>query len=84
MLKCRDVLALGSQYVDGAVSPSQRLALRLHLLVCGHCRRFVRHLRLTRATVAVLPLPVTELQVQRILAALPPAAAPGAPSASTD
>lgn len=72
MLKCRDVLALGSAYVDGATSPGEKLALRMHLLICGHCRRFIRSLRLTRSTVALMPLPVSELQVQKILALIPP------------
>lgn len=72
MLKCRDVLALGSAYVDGATSPGEKLALRMHLLICGHCRRFIRSLRLTRSTVALMPLPVSELQVQKILGLIPP------------
>lgn len=74
MLKCRDVLALGSIYVDGAATPGEKIALRLHLAICGHCRRFVRSLRLTIRTVEQMPVPVSELQVQRILERIPPAA----------
>lgn len=73
MLKCRDVLAMGSDYVDGAATPGEKLALRLHLLICGHCRRFVRALRVTVSTVGQLPLPASELQVEKILAVIPPA-----------
>lgn len=73
MLKCRDVLALGSAYVDGATTPGERMALRLHLLVCGHCRKFVRALRLTVRTAEQVPVPADELQVQRILSRIPPA-----------
>lgn len=73
MLKCRDVLALGSAYVDGATSPGERMALRLHLMICGHCRRFVHSLRLTIRTVEQLPVPASELQIQKILALIPPA-----------
>lgn len=73
MLKCRDVLALGSAYVDGATTPGERMALRLHLLICGHCRKFVRSLRLTVRTVEQVPVPADELQVQRILSRIPPA-----------
>lgn len=72
MLKCRDVLAQGSDYLDGGLDSRAQFALRLHLMICRHCRRFLRSLRLTRHTVAQLPLPATELQVQRILARLPP------------
>jgi hypothetical protein len=67
------VLALGSAYVDGATTPGERMALRLHLLVCGHCRKFVRALRLTVRTVEQVPVPADELQVQRILSRIPPA-----------
>jgi hypothetical protein len=49
------------------------MALRMHLLICGHCRKFIRSLKLTRSTVAQLPLPVSELQVQKVLARIPPA-----------
>lgn len=72
MLKCRDVLALGSTYVDGASSGREKLALRTHLMMCGHCRRFIRALRLTARTVSQLPMPVEEWRVQKIIALLPP------------
>ncbi|MGH8493219.1 MAG: anti-sigma factor family protein [Moraxellaceae bacterium] len=71
MLKCRDVLALGSVYVDGAQTARARLALRAHLLICGHCRQYIRSLRLTVASVQSLRLPVSEAEVARILAQLP-------------
>lgn len=73
MLTCREVLARGSSYVDGASSSREKMALRMHLLICGHCRKFIRSLKLTRSTVAQLPLPVSELQVQKVLARIPPA-----------
>lgn len=72
MLKCRDVLALGSAYVDGAQTPAQRFALRTHLLICGHCRRYIRALRLTISSIEALPLPVSEAQVVAVLARIPP------------
>jgi anti-sigma factor RsiW len=67
MLKCRDVLALGSAYIDGVQAPGARLALRAHLLMCGHCRRYIRSLRLTAASLSSLPLPATEAQVTAVL-----------------
>lgn len=76
MLKCRDVLALGSVYVDGAGSGREKFALRAHLLMCGHCRKFIRSLRLTTRTVEQLPLPVDAARVQEIIALLPPAEKP--------
>ena len=72
MLKCRDVLALGSVYVDGATTRRETFALRTHLLMCGHCRQFIRALRLTTRTMAQLSLPVDEGRVQKIIALIPP------------
>lgn len=72
MLKCIDVLALGSVYVDGAMTPAERRSLRLHMLVCRHCRKYLRALQLTRATIAHLPVPVAEQTVEQVLSAIPP------------
>lgn len=72
MLKCIDVLALGSVYVDGALTPAQRRSLRLHMFVCRHCRRYLRSLQFTRATIAILPVPVAEQTVEQILSVIPP------------
>lgn len=73
MLKCIDVLALGSVYVDDTLTPAERRSLRLHLFMCRHCRKYLRALQLTRATIAALPVPVEEPQVELILSAIPPA-----------
>lgn len=47
MLKCREFTSLASEYVDGQLSPSRRFAMRFHLLICNHCRRFIRGWRQT-------------------------------------
>ena len=44
MLRCNEVTRLcASEEVDGAPLKT-RLAVRLHLLMCEHCRRYVREL----------------------------------------
>jgi anti-sigma factor RsiW len=45
MLNCRQVAARLSANLDGELSARERLTLRLHLLMCVHCRRLDRHLR---------------------------------------
>ncbi len=46
MLKCEHVVEKADALVDGApLSKRERFALRLHLLICHHCRRYVRQLR---------------------------------------
>ncbi len=68
MLKCQDVLARGSAYLDGELALSERLGVKSHLLICRHCRAYLQKLRLTVATVAELSLPeVGEDVVERVL-----------------
>jgi anti-sigma factor RsiW len=47
MLRCQQVAELLSDELDGRVSWRQRLAMRLHLAMCGACRRYAQQLRLT-------------------------------------
>ena len=50
MLKCRDVPAEASLAIDDELSWQRRLNLRFHVLMCQHCRRYLRQLtRLSRA-----------------------------------
>ena len=49
MLSCRDVTRLVSRMQDQPASFADRLKLRLHLLACDGCSRFVRQLRVLRA-----------------------------------
>lgn len=73
MLTCSEVLARGSAYLEGDLTPGARRSLCVHLLLCRHCRRYIRALALTRKTVRALPLPADEQRVRRILSLIPPA-----------
>ncbi len=42
MLKCREVSELASTYLDGELPWRARMAVKMHLLMCHHCRRFMR------------------------------------------
>ena len=45
MLKCKEVVDRADALVDGTpLSWRERFALRMHLLMCHHCRRYVRQL----------------------------------------
>jgi hypothetical protein len=46
MLKCREIAHRASEYIDREVPWQKRLAMAFHLLMCGHCRRFVDQMRL--------------------------------------
>jgi len=45
MLSCRQVVERSSALLDGELAARERLAMRMHLLMCVHCRRFQRHLQ---------------------------------------
>jgi hypothetical protein len=47
MMSCREVTELASQYVERDLPFGKRVAIRLHVAMCVHCRRFVRQLRVT-------------------------------------
>lgn len=46
MLSCKQVAAIASDYLDN--SSPLKWQIRLHLLMCANCRRFVRHLEITQ------------------------------------
>jgi hypothetical protein len=49
LLSCREVTRLVSQMQDTPAPLTQRIKLRLHLLVCHGCNRFVRQMRFLRS-----------------------------------
>jgi len=46
MLSCRDTTRLLSDAQDQPLPFGKRLGLRLHLMMCHLCRRYIRQLRL--------------------------------------
>lgn len=46
MLSCKQVAAVASDYLDN--NTPLKWQIRLHLFMCANCRRFVRHLKITR------------------------------------
>ena len=49
MLSCQQVATLASDHLDKHNSKKLGLGIRLHLMMCANCRRFVRHLKLTQS-----------------------------------
>ncbi len=47
MASCREVTNRTSDLIDGELDLMSRLKVRLHLLACRNCRRFVRQMRAT-------------------------------------
>ncbi len=54
MWNCKQVVEHSSDYLDRRLGLWARLQLRLHLIVCHHCRRYLRQLRATLGAVSGL------------------------------
>lgn len=52
MKTCREVYEEASDLLDDQLPLLSRLEIRMHLLLCRHCRRYVRQLRLLTRTLA--------------------------------
>lgn len=48
MLSCKEVAHLASDYLDKHAEGNLNWKIRLHLLACSNCRRFMRHLKITK------------------------------------
>ena len=48
MLTCREASFLISQGQDRTMRPLERVNLRVHLWMCGNCRRYEQQMRLFR------------------------------------
>lgn len=55
MLNCREVTERTTDYVEGALSFGQRVAMWMHLAMCKHCRAYLEQYRDTIALVNQLP-----------------------------
>lgn len=53
MKTCREVHEDAGELLEGRLPLASRLAVRLHLLFCTHCRRHLRHLRLLVQTLGI-------------------------------
>lgn len=55
MLTCQELVAHSSDYLDGQLRLRERIAVRAHLAMCRHCRRFIRQMKVTQAVLRQLP-----------------------------
>ncbi|MGH8462120.1 MAG: zf-HC2 domain-containing protein [Stenotrophobium sp.] len=78
MLNCREVNQRATDYLELQMNWRERLAVRMHLLICWTCRRFLRQLDLTRNTLRRIRLKSSDAdeaavrRIQQAVAALPP------------
>jgi hypothetical protein len=55
MLTCREVTELATDHMEGALPLRRRLGVRLHVLMCGACRRYLAQVRTVTAALRRLP-----------------------------
>ncbi|WP_397378139.1 zf-HC2 domain-containing protein [Pseudomonas sp.] len=55
MLSCKALVARSSEFLDGELGIGQRMSVRMHLVMCRHCRRFIKQMRLSQAVLRKLP-----------------------------
>ena len=67
MLSCKEVVARADDYVDRQLSWREKLAVRLHLLLCSYCRRYVRQLRLLIAALRRRGRAATDEEVAAVM-----------------
>lgn len=59
MLNCKQVATIASDYLDNNYLDNNtqlKWQIRLHLLMCANCRRFVRHLKITQQVSAKIAM----------------------------
>jgi hypothetical protein len=55
MRTCKDVHRLVAESMDHEFGFAERVAIRFHLAICVHCRRFTRQMKLLRAAMRRFP-----------------------------
>lgn len=64
MLSCKQVATLASQYLDKDTNIPLTWKIRMHLMMCANCRRFIRHLKITQTVTRNITLadPATDTE----------------------
>ena len=52
MLTCKQVSDTASDLLEGPTTLTQRIQLRLHVMICKYCRRYLKQLRLSMGVVS--------------------------------
>jgi len=68
VLSCRKVVQDADRLLAGELPWYRRLSVKLHLLMCHHCRRYVKQLRLLIRAVPRMHAKANDEEVSRIMA----------------
>lgn len=67
MLKCRQVVSTADQLLDGDMGRRQRFAMKLHLLMCRHCRRYLRQLQALLRAIPFMHKQADETEIRQVM-----------------
>lgn len=67
MLTCREAAAQADILLTEGLGWRQRLSLRLHLMLCHHCRRYLRQARKLLRAIYHLHGPASSDEVRRVM-----------------
>jgi anti-sigma factor ChrR (cupin superfamily) len=71
MLNCKTLTQQhASDFLEHQLPMRQRFSIRLHLVLCKNCRRFVNQLQLVRGVLQRRQAPLEDTQIQSIVARL--------------
>lgn len=72
MLSCKEITEKANSYLDQELPFFTRMQVKLHLMMCEHCQRYVNQLRITISTLGKLrkDTPVSQQAVDDIVGSL--------------
>jgi len=70
MLNCHKVTDMGSDLLEGRARWTERAAVRLHLMLCDGCRRYLRQLRLAIETIRRVRPRQPDVNADKVLEAI--------------
>ena len=67
MLNCKDVTEQSSDYLEQQLPLRKRLQMRIHLLMCDHCRRYLRQMTTTIGIIRSTSSTISDDAAQQIV-----------------
>ena len=67
MLSCREIVNHADQLLEDDLSLSDRIAIKFHLLLCRHCRRYIKQLRWLVKAIPFMHNRATEAEVGKVM-----------------
>jgi len=67
MLSCKNITDIACDYLEKHLPPYKRLQVKLHLLMCHHCRRYLSQLRTTIGTLKLKPKIISDEKAKQIV-----------------